>query len=210
MAHTGPIRLAGAEADEAEAVLADAFADYPVMRFVLGDAPGYEQRLRRLIGMFAAGRWLRGQPVLGVRDGAGVLAAVATLTPPGDHPTPPELEAITEATWRQLGDAARQRYAMMREAWSRMAGDDPPRWHLNMLGVRRSHQGCGHAAALLRAVHALAAADPVAQGVDLTTEAPANLAFYRRHGFEVVAQARVGDALTTWSLVAPKQAARGG
>ena len=38
------------------AVLSDAFADYPVMSYVLGPAPPYEARLRRLVELFVSGR----------------------------------------------------------------------------------------------------------------------------------------------------------
>ncbi|HZH43695.1 MAG TPA: GNAT family N-acetyltransferase [Lysobacter sp.] len=204
--------LRRAEAEEAEAVLVDAFADYAVMRYVLGDAPGYPERVRRLIGLFAAGRWLRGHPVLGARDGDGRLVAVAALTPPGEHLTPPELEALAEQTWGELGDDARARYAQLQAAWAR--GDAVaaavPRWHLNMLGVLRAEHGRGHGARLLQTVQARAAADPVAHGVDLTTEHEPNLAFYARYGFAVVMEARVDPMLTTWRLVADHRAAADG
>ncbi len=188
------------DADAADAVLCEAFADYPVIRHVLGAVGG--DATRRLVHLFTAGRWLRGHPLLGLREPDGRLAAVATLTPPGDHPTPPALVVLADATWRALGDDARARYDEIRAAW-RSTGVAGRRWHLNMLGVIGGAQGRGYGDRLLQAARRFAEADPASEGIDLTTESAANLGFYQRRSFRTVAEARVGDALHTWTLVAP-------
>ena len=61
---------------EIVSVLADAFHDYPVMRYVLGpDTPDagapYPVRLHRLVQLFASGRAYRNDPMLGMRDESG-------------------------------------------------------------------------------------------------------------------------------------------
>lgn len=182
------------------ALLCEAFFDYPVMRYVLGDAPDYPGRLQRLIGLFTAGRWHRGHPVLGLRGGDGSLQAAITMTPRGDFGTPPALAAQAQSTWQLLGADAKQRYATLCEAWSATepAGEH---WHVNMLGVAAAAQGAGHGGRLLAAALELAANDSAAQGVDLTTEDAANLDFYTRRGFEVTGHRRVGPTLETWTLV---------
>ena len=47
----------------------DAFYDYPVMRWVIGDVGAdYDRHLRVMLDVFAASRFLRDYPVLGVRS----------------------------------------------------------------------------------------------------------------------------------------------
>jgi ribosomal protein S18 acetylase RimI-like enzyme len=198
-------RLAVTDAEAVTALLCDAFFDYPVMRYVLGDTLDYAGRLVRLIGLFTAGRWQRGHPVLGLRGADGVLQAAITMTPRGAFDTPASLAELAEATWSTLGADARQRYATLCEAWSATepAGEH---WHVNMLGVAATAHGAGHGGRLLAAALELAAGDPAAQAVDLTTEDAANLGFYTRRGFEVTGHRRVGPALETWTLVASRRA----
>jgi GNAT superfamily N-acetyltransferase len=76
--------------------------------------------------------------------------------------------------------------------------------HLNMIGVRRAHQGRGLARALLEAAHDLAKAHPGSGGVSLTTEYAGNLALYERFGYRVHAHARVGEGLESWTLFRPR------
>ena len=186
--------LAHAERDAADAVLSDAFAAYPVMRHVLGESRPRD--LRKLIALFTAARWLRGHPLLGAFDDDR-LVGVATLTPPGEHAVPPALEATAHATWEALGAAAWARYEEIKAAWRRAAPvTADARWHLNMIGVVRTHGGRGFGDAQMRAAIALAGAKPL----ELTTEDESNLAFYRRYGFAVVGHARVGSHLQTWTL----------
>jgi len=184
---------------EVSDVLCDAFAAYPVMRFVLGDQYTQPELLRCLIDLFVANRWMRGHPMLGVRDSRGQLAAVITLTPPGDHAVPAELPALSAATWNFLGTAAQKRYDIMKAAWSGMPSADPT-WHVNMLGVRGSCKGLGHGDLLLRAALRIAADDKHTSAIDLTTEDAANLPFYQARGFMVTGHASVVDGPDTWLL----------
>ncbi len=62
--------------------LCEAFAGYPVMRYVLGPDGDYEGRLRILVGFFLAARVLRKDPILAVYDG-GEVSGVAVCTLPG-------------------------------------------------------------------------------------------------------------------------------
>ena len=64
--------------DEAVDVLSDAFFDYPVMRFVIGEAgSAYAQHLRTLIHFFTTARFVRNDLVMGVTAAlAGVVAGL--------------------------------------------------------------------------------------------------------------------------------------
>lgn len=184
----------------ADRVLAQAFARYPVMQFVL-DAPEPDPTaVSRLVSLFTAHRWLRGHPVLGIRAADGALAGTVTLTPPGDHPTPAELGPLAERIWGELGADARTRYETLRAQWIARSPTGP-RWHVNMIGVADGFRGAGYGSRLLRYALEHAERDPAAHGVDLTTEHPDNLTFYESHGFRVVDSVQISPTLETWILV---------
>ena len=184
-------------------MLADAFYDYPVMRFVLGpDAPGvapYAVRLHRLVQLFVSNRAYRGDPLLGVRHDGGALVAAAVMSLPASPNPAPAFIALRESIWAELGADARARY----DAYGRAAqffAAMPPHHHLNMIGVRRAQQRLGLARQLLEAVHALAAADPQSSGVSLTTERPENVPLYEHFGYRVVGHVRVSAEAETWGM----------
>lgn len=79
------------------AVLAEAFHDYPVMRYVLGASDDYAERLERLVTVFVMARVLRGETLLGVAGSDGLGAAALVSRP--DAESPPELDALRERTW---------------------------------------------------------------------------------------------------------------
>jgi GNAT superfamily N-acetyltransferase len=182
-------------------VLAEAFHDYPVMRYVLSDSEEYDADVRTLIGFFATSRMHRDEVVLGDRS-VGALRGVALVSYPGRRESPPELADLREATWARLGAPARARY----ETFGDAAGAIDiavPHLHLNMLGVRDAARGTGAGRRLLEAVHALSVADPDSEGVSLSTEDPANVDLYLHFGYHVVGQADVDGALTTWVFFRP-------
>jgi GNAT superfamily N-acetyltransferase len=193
------IALQRRDLGEAVEVLGEAFRDYPVMRHVLGPARDYDACLPVLVELFASGRALRGEPMLGVRDADGRLLAVALVTPPGSVAAPAELLALRERTWERLGGDARRRYEAFADACDRL-GIDTPHHHLNMIGVRRPQQGSGLARPLLEAVHELAGRDPGSAGVSLTTEHAPNLALYQRFGYRITGELPVAAGLHTWTL----------
>jgi GNAT superfamily N-acetyltransferase len=196
-------RLTPADTDAIVSVLADAFYDYPVMRFVLGPAPDYDRRLPILVGLFVAGRVLRGEPLLGVRDDAGALIGAAIMSIASGQETPAALVAKREATWTALGDDARLRY----EAYGNACQPFNPQayhHHLNMIGVRRSHAGTGLGRLLLEAVQDVARADSASAGVSLSTENPKNVELYRHFGYQVLGQANVAGRFETWGMFRPR------
>jgi GNAT superfamily N-acetyltransferase len=180
-------------------VLSDAFYDYPVMRYVLGPAHPYDERLRRLVELFVSRRACLNEPMLGVRDATGILIAAATMAPPSPPDLPPALLALRESVWAELGADARARYETFGAAAQQFAVESP-HYYLDMIGVRRSHQGRGLARVLLEAVHEVSRSDGLSSGVRLTTERAANVPFYEHFGYRVQGHAQVGDGLETWAL----------
>lgn len=199
--------LSAEHLDEIVDVLADAFYDYPVMRWVLGPAAPYDERLRRLIRFFVTGRVLRHEAIFGVRTSGGPLVAVATTTRPDSPPAPPALIELRETIWGTLGPDARARYEAFAAAGQSIPLPDPHH-HLNMIGVRRAQQGTGLGGRLLAAVHEHAEQDHRSAGVSLTTERESNVRLYEHVGYRVAGQVRVSDALTTWVMFRPHHPAR--
>jgi len=198
-----PRQVPAGRAHEVVEALFDAFHDYPVMRYAVGDAGAdYDRRLRMLIGVFVARRIDHGHPILAIEEG-GQVVGVATLTPPGD-PGPPstEFDARRDALWLELGQDAKERMERLVETWKRLIVPGP-QYHLNMLGVRRTHAGQGVGRLLLDEVHRLSREHPESTGVSLSTEDPKNVLLYEHCGYEVRFHERVSPALETWILFRP-------
>ena len=206
MTSTPPLvqRLALQSLDEVVDVFAEAFAEYPVMRFTVGADGDVAVRERRLIDLFVRRRVRRGGPMLGVRGADGSLVAAAVLTLPVEPPPPPDVAQISADAWRDLGDDARQRYDAYAAAAS-FFGHLPPHHHLNMIGVRRAHAGTGLGRVLLDAVRTMAVDDALSAGV---IENPRNVELYRHVGYEVIGRRVVGEyqrdgnavTLETWGM----------
>jgi GNAT superfamily N-acetyltransferase len=197
--------LSAGQVGLATALLCEAFAEYPVMRYVLGSSGDYRKRLLALIGFFVAARVLREDLILGVFDSSQQVAGVALVTLPGDREPPSVLAQRREAVWQELGKAERERY----EAFGAAAGQftiAAPHHHLNMIGVRRSRVGAGYARILLDHIHQLAAEHPQSAGVSLSTETTVNLPLYEHFGYQRLGSAKVGPELETWAFYRPNPA----
>ena len=195
--------LARGAAEEVTSVLCEAFAEYPVMRYVLGPDGDSPDRLRTLIGFFVAARAIPDHPVLGVSVGPE-LAGVALCTPPKSSgaPAAAELEAARERTWDALGADARARYEECGRAWETVAVAEP-NLHLNMIGVAPRYHGRGLARVLLDAVHGLSREAPDSRGVTLTTESPENVELYGHFGYRHVGHRGIAPELETWGFFRP-------
>ena len=189
--------------DDVIDVFADAFRDYPVMRFVVGQDGDIAARVRRLITLFVTRRVRRGGPMRGVFDGPRLVGA-AILTLPVEPEPPADIAAIADEAWRDLGESARARYQAYADAASTFFSDLGPHHHLNMIGIRRSHAGQGLARPLLEHVAQMAAGDPLSTGVSLTTELARNVTLYEHFGYRVVVHREVAPGLESWGLFRPQ------
>jgi len=197
--HIQPVTREGF--DEAVEVLCEAFYDYPVMRFVIGEVgDDYSRRLQKLIAFFTEARFVRNDRVLAVRDGSRMVAA-ANINLPGSGIAPGEadpLEPYRDRVWADLGAAARARNEAYGEATAKFIYPEP-HFHLGMIGVRRDAAGDGHGRRLLDALHEISATDPDSRGVSLTTEVPRNLTLYEHFGYRRVGHETVGG-IETWGF----------
>ena len=189
-----------ASAEEVGGVLDAAFADYPVMRYVLGDTGDYAGRLRTLIGFFQGARVLRDDAIFGILDGQELVGVALCSLP--DRVAPPALDQLRERTWAVLGADARARYDDCVRAWEQV-GVAKPNVHVNMLAVPPRHQGRGFARALLERVHAMSRERGDSRGVTLTTESERNVALYQHLGYEVVGRRTIAAGIETWGFWRP-------
>ena len=191
------VRLAAEHAPRVVDALAEAFRDYPVMRYFLGNGtPDYDARLRKAIDFFVASRVLRNEPLLGIEVGPA-LGAAAIVTIPDGRVSPPEVGERREALWAELGAETRARYDACSKVWEKFAVD-VPHIHLNMIGVRASLARRGLGRVLLEHVQEVARRTPKVQGVTLTTEDPRNVPLYEHVGYEVADHAKIAPDLETW------------
>lgn len=175
--HEVPVRRArhGDRAGVAS-TLADAFADDPVISFLL--PPGSRARAQRLWTFFAleVPRSRRCDSAWMTTDGT----AAAIWYPPGKTHEPLWLTLLQgpASTWvfgRRTPLAARVLAAMIEHH------PTEPHWYLLYLGTVARAQGTGRGSALLRAV--LDDCDAVGVPAYLEATNDRNRALYRRHGF---------------------------
>ena len=187
---------------EVTRVLSEAFYDYPVMRYVLGEHHNdYEQRLSTLVHFFVMARVLRDEDLLGTMAGAD-LAATALVSYPGRRESPDELAVLRDNVWDELGSETWSRYAAFGAACAPFEVPNP-HIHLNMIGVSRAAQGSGLGRVLMDHVHGMSLGDPLSEGVTLTTEDSSNVPLYEHFGYRVVGHAHVPPGLETWGFFRP-------
>lgn len=149
-----------------------AFADDPIVRWLIPDDEEYAADQVRFFTPVVM-RWRVHDTIWCTDEGV----AAAGWNPPGR----PEADVVDpdpmeHPAWRV------ERFAALRE---QMIAHTPPEmhWHLNMLATHPDWQRQGLAGALMRVVFELA--DVASLACYLETETPANVAYYRHHGFEV-------------------------
>ncbi len=172
-----------ANADDAQvlgAVLARAFTDDPVMRWLLPSDAGRAHRLPRLFAMELRYLYLPHAEVYTTVDVAGAVM----WAPPDGWRTPPSnlLRAVPRLVWTlraQLPAAVRCVSTIER------AHPHEAHWYLAVVGTEpaRQHEGIG--SALLAPVLERCDRDHVPAYLESSKED--NLGFYRRLGFDVTA-----------------------
>lgn len=114
------------------------------------------------------------------------LCGVALWLPPGVEPQGASLEKMFRET------AKPEHLDDLIATFDKMEKSHPrePHWYLPQIGVDPHAQGKGIGDALMR--HTLERCDRERTLAYLEASKPANIPFYERHGFEVVAQIQVG------------------
>ena len=179
--------------DKAEAVeiLATAFYNYPVMRYVLDRGVQYDAHIRELVGFYLETRYTRDFPILGLRAD-GQLQSVAGINAPESVQWPESLQAKYAELKGIIGPAAIER---MEAFESECDASEPqiPHYFLGIIGVRPEAQGKGFAGAIIKRLKEMSIAHATSQGICLTTESEANIALYKHLGFRLIDETRIGD-----------------
>ncbi|MBY6363068.1 GNAT family N-acetyltransferase [Rhodococcus corynebacterioides] len=193
LSDTGPVSstvftlrpLPAAALDDAAALLAVAFADYPWTRWAV-PAQDYADRLTRLQRLYLQYA-LENGVVLADADVSGVVALLPPNPPEPPSPMQEEVAALH-------GDRLAAVFG---------ATTPPPAagaWTLETLGVDPRRRGRGLGATLVRAaLDAVPAGVPVA----LDTSDPRNVRLYERCGFGVIETTDLPDGPTVVSMVSP-------
>jgi ribosomal protein S18 acetylase RimI-like enzyme len=177
-------------------VLADAFAEDPVMAWLL--PPGIRNRHHRLTSLFAnvTQSYLRHDKTVqlaGDGRGAAIWAPPGTWAPTTSD-TVRDLLPMLAIFGTRIGRAS--------TLASAMAGSHPhsPRhWYLYCLGTRTTAQSQGIGSAMLREV--LDKADAAGEPAYLESSNVRNVPLYERHGFAVVEELHIaGNGPTLWRM----------
>lgn len=174
----------------AGAVLAKAFADDPVVGWMLPDARRGELLLPGLFGLFVDAY----APLHASHIGG---AGVALWSPPGRQAVP---EDAAERFAERIAAAAGPDTDRIFVAMAALEPCHPhrPCHHPNFLGVDPEAQGRGLGSALLPAT--LLRADAAAEPAYLEATSPGNRRLYERHGFATVGEIVIPDGPPLWAM----------
>ena len=187
-------RATGDEDARVAGILAAAFYDDPVARWIYRDDGRRRDRLDRLFALYFRRLWHRHDECwVTVHD-----PGAAIWMPPGTAQlgTWEGLRLMPPTVWGAKGDSVRLLRVLA--AFDRGHPHEPDHWYLPFIGVTPAYQGRGFGAALLRPV--LDRCDAEGTPAYLEASAPRNRALYERHGFEVREEIRVADSPPIWPM----------
>jgi len=182
-------------------VWAESFNQYSVMRYIFNDIATeaeYEAKLKTIMGYYFDDCIAHDWPVLGVRDGGRVVAALCA-SGPARPATPAAFVQLEQALHEAIGVAAQQRSDIYEQRTHKYEPQQP-HYYVGVLGVCHSQQGKGLAGRLLRAIHEVSRQDADSTGVCLFTETELNVSFYQYMGYELLADFNIDEGLRSWAF----------
>lgn len=189
-----------ADADAALAILGDAFADDPLMRYFFHDyAPGIRAGVIDYFSILLRVRLALGAPAYVLETGGAIAGAAM-----GYDTAPPAWPPAFTRDLRAF-EAAAPNFPARYAAYEHLCNAHEPagaHFYLGVLGVAPSLQGKGAGAALLNAFSAPSHADPKSNGVYLDTTNPRSLDFYLKNGFERCGEGKLDD-VSVWCVFKP-------
>lgn len=198
------VRMGLERRDQITAIWADAFEQDPLMKWVFPDDSARLGCLRQWWGFL-----LDRLPVGAELHGTRTDGCVAYWQPPRDgeaQSTSRDDDSEEMSDWavefaalmsELLGDLAPSRL----EALDKMhqARLTEPHWYLSVLGTSSSRQSKGLGGKVLAPM--LNRCDRIGELAYLESTNPANVGFYRRHGFESIGEFTVGDGVLITPMV---------
>lgn len=178
MSPTAPHLVTRAELAAVGNALARAFATDPVWQWLLADTHRFQRRASHL--MRAITQMHLSTDSVWTTEGTG---ACAVWAPPGKFRTPAsQFVRVAHRFVPAAGLAGMRRFATV--ATLDDLHPSEPHWYLALLGTDPAHQGRGLGSAVMGP--GMAAADAAGVGCYLESSKESNIAFYRRHGFDVI------------------------
>ena len=198
------------DSDSASAVdvLFRSFYDDPTLCWSFdAQRRGYDDRLRCYLEL--GDQWHRGlgHPASAVLGEDGAMLGVAYLMQPDIEVTGADLDQLIGGLRDAVGDDCARRFLLQNEVVEE-ASPEIESHLLALVGVVPESQGTGIGSRLVEWTLGLSAEHVGSEGVLLATGTERNLTFYRRLGFEVVAEVDIGDSgeLHEWILFADARA----
>lgn len=195
MTHAATITISRAEATDVSTingVLAQAFQDDPVFRWIVPDDRARQGALPGVFGAFTEVYVDHGETY--VADGE---AGAALWVPPGVEPfTEEQGESFGQRMVELLGPEAERGFELNQLLEEHHPQD--PCWYLQFVGVSPEHQGRGLGSRLLSTVLGRADADGSAAYLEATR--PDNRRLYERHGFDTVGELRPTQGPPLWPM----------
>lgn len=189
------------EQKELASTLAAAFAEDPVLGWLLPDGSRREERLRRFFTIelrhmaFARGTvWT-----------CDVLRGAAMCMPPGAWQLPPRV-ALAQAPAFGRAFGRRLPVATALQAAMELRHERRAHWYILAAGVRPEHQGRGLGTALLAPT--LGRCDREGLPAYLEASSERSAALYERLGFEHVRQLRLAGSPPLWLMLRPPRQER--
>jgi ribosomal protein S18 acetylase RimI-like enzyme len=194
MTEAATITISHAEATDVPAingVLARAFQDDPVFRWIVPDDRARQETLPGMFGAFTEVYVHHGETY--IADGA----AAALWVPPGVEPfTEEQGESFGQRMVELLGPAAERGFELNQLLEQHHPQD--PCWYLQFVGVIPEHQQRGLGSQLLSTV--LDRADAAGAAAYLEATSPDNRRLYERHGFGTVDELRLTHGPPLWPM----------
>jgi len=172
------------------ATLVTAFANDPFIRWMFPRADQYLSAFPRVLHFFA-GAAFDSRTAYRSADFSGA----ALWLPPG---VSPDEEGLGQVLVDHVDEAMQEQvFAVMEQVGA--GHPEAPHWYLPAMGVDPIRQGLGLGSSVLD--HSLGFCDQTCRLAYLESTNPANIPFYRRHGFEVVGEIQIdGSPLLTRML----------
>ena len=171
------------ESERLVSALVLAFGSDPVMRWLWPAAEAYLRNFPRLVRAFGGRAFGHATAHTSLDHGGAAL-----WLPPGVGPDAEQVEELLRETLKEpVRSGALAVLEQMEEHHTKER-----HLYLAFIGVDASRQGNGIGSVVIR--RGLATCDGEGLYAYLESSNPANVPFYRRHGFEVTAEIRVGSS----------------
>jgi ribosomal protein S18 acetylase RimI-like enzyme len=182
-----------ADAAEASATLGRAFADDPLMCFLLPDEATRPQKMPKLFGLL----FKLGLPY-GCCDVTSDFGAVALWRPPGQWEIPWWQYILNGADFLGLfGFSGARQVTWVMDIVEKNHPHEP-HWYLQAIGTDPAKQGKGYGGVVMR--RQLERADAAHMPAYLESSKDVNIPIYQSFGFEVTGEIKIPGGPTLWPM----------